>query len=93
MLMMTDTLTHRMVAAPNFDGDGMCKQAFRAWRQFTTVQTEMNQVHYFSGFTGMCVDHVPSPAANAKNKVQHVYTGPMDTELAESMCQCDPDVR
>ena len=47
---------------------------------------------YFSGFTGMCVDHVPSPAANAKNKVQHVYTGPMDTELAESMSQCDPDV-
>ena len=40
----------------------------------------------------MCVDHVPSPAANAKNKVQHVYTGPMDTELAESMSQCDPDV-
>ena len=40
----------------------------------------------------MCVDHVPSPAANARNKVQHMYTGPMDTELADSMCQCDPDV-
>ncbi len=40
----------------------------------------------------MCVDHVPSPAANAKNKVEHIYTGPMDTELSESMCACDPDV-
>ena len=48
--------------------------------------------HCVVGFTGMCVDHVPSPAANAKNKVEHIYTGPMDTELSESMCACDPDV-
>ncbi len=40
----------------------------------------------------MCVDHVPSPGDNARNKVEHIYTGPMDTELAESMCKCDPDV-
>lgn len=40
----------------------------------------------------MCVEHVPSPAANAHTKVEHVYTGSMETELAEAMVQCDADV-
>lgn len=40
----------------------------------------------------MCVTHIPSPAANARNKVETIYTGPHDTELAESMFECDPDV-
>ncbi|CAI9741869.1 kDa U5 small nuclear ribonucleoprotein component-like [Octopus vulgaris] len=43
----------------------------------------------FIGFTDMCVEHIPSPAANAHTKVEHMYTGPMDSELAESMVQCD----
>lgn len=40
----------------------------------------------------MCVTHVPSPQAHAPNKVQHVYTGPMDSPLAQDMVNCDPDV-
>jgi U5 small nuclear ribonucleoprotein component len=40
----------------------------------------------------MCVQHIPSPVDNAKLKVQHIYTGPLDTDLAEDMCNCDPDV-
>lgn len=45
----------------------------------------------FTGFVDMCVEHVPSPAANAHTKVEHVYTGSMETELAEAMVQCDAD--
>ncbi|XP_013419342.1 116 kDa U5 small nuclear ribonucleoprotein component-like isoform X2 [Lingula anatina] len=45
----------------------------------------------FSGFVDMCVQHVPSPGDHAKSKVEHTYTGPLDTELADSMTQCDPD--
>jgi translation elongation factor EF-G len=44
------------------------------------------------GFVDMCVQHIPSPADNARLKVQHIYTGPLDTDLAEDMCNCDPDV-
>ena len=40
----------------------------------------------------MCVNHIPSPEKNATNKIEHIYTGPTDTELAESMINCDPDV-
>ena len=40
----------------------------------------------------MCVQHIPSPVDNAKLKVQHIYTGPLDSDLAEDMCSCDPDV-
>ncbi|KAJ8311261.1 hypothetical protein KUTeg_011185 [Tegillarca granosa] len=46
----------------------------------------------FTGFVDMCVDHIKSPASNAQTKIDHVYTGPGDSELAEAMCQCDPDV-
>ena len=46
----------------------------------------------YLGFTSMCVQHIPSPLANAYKKVEHVYTGPLDTELAASMTECDPDV-
>lgn len=45
----------------------------------------------FSGFVDMCVEHVPSPALNAHTKIEHVYTGSMETELAEAMVQCDAD--
>ena len=40
----------------------------------------------------MCVQFIKSPLANAKAKVEHIYTGPLDTELAEAMFECDPDV-
>ena len=40
----------------------------------------------------MLVEHVSSPADNAQNKVEHTYTGPQDSELAESMLECHPDV-
>jgi len=45
----------------------------------------------FSGFVDMCVQHIPSPADNAQLKVQHIYTGPLDTDLADDMRNCDPD--
>ena len=40
----------------------------------------------------MCVQHIPSPLDNATTKVEHIYTGAQDTELAAAMQQCDPDV-
>lgn len=45
----------------------------------------------FNGFTSMCVNHIRSPVDNARRKVELIYTGPLDTELAESMFECDPD--
>lgn len=45
-----------------------------------------------SGFVDMCVNHIPSPAENAKNKIDTIYTGPQDTELAKDMLDCNPDV-
>jgi len=44
------------------------------------------------GLVDMCVTHVPSPQAHAPTKVQHVYTGPTDSVLAQDMAKCDPDV-
>lgn len=44
------------------------------------------------GLVDMCVAHVPSPQSHAPVKVQHVYTGPMDSPLAQDMVNCDPDV-
>lgn len=44
------------------------------------------------GLVDMCVAHVPSPQSHAPVKVQHVYTGPMDSPLAQDMINCDPDV-
>lgn len=40
----------------------------------------------------MCVSHIKSPLEHARKKVELIYTGPLDTELAESMFECDPDV-
>ncbi|KAK6166051.1 hypothetical protein SNE40_022834 [Patella caerulea] len=45
----------------------------------------------FTGFVDMCVEHVPSPLDNAKNKIEHLYTGPSDSELAEEMFNCDSE--
>mgnify|MGYP001795776323 CR=1 FL=1 len=46
-----------------------------------------------AGFVEMIVTMVKSPRDNAKSKVEHLYTGPQDTELAESMIECDQEVR
>lgn len=40
----------------------------------------------------MIVTMVKSPRDNAKSKVENLYTGPQDTELAESMIECDQEV-
>ncbi|OZJ04688.1 116 kDa U5 small nuclear ribonucleoprotein component [Bifiguratus adelaidae] len=50
--------------------------------------------HFFgppSGFVDMIVAHTPSPKEAAQKKVESTYTGPMDTEVAEAMMNCDPD--
>lgn len=45
----------------------------------------------FTGFVDVCVQHIPSPKAAAKTKIEHVYTGPLDTEVVDAMNDCDPD--
>lgn len=40
----------------------------------------------------MCVQHIPSPQEGARNKIEHTYTGGLDSELGEAMAECDPDV-
>ncbi|XP_041366443.1 116 kDa U5 small nuclear ribonucleoprotein component-like [Gigantopelta aegis] len=45
----------------------------------------------FTGFVDMCVENIPSPVKNAKTKIEHIYTGPADSELAEEMSLCDSD--
>lgn len=44
-----------------------------------------------TGFADMVVQHIPSPGENAIKKIEHTYTGPMDTEVAEAMRKCDSD--
>lgn len=43
----------------------------------------------FSGFVQMCVEHIQSPLDNARNKVDHVYTGPKYGTMYDSMVNCD----
>ncbi|KAA0705850.1 116 kDa U5 small nuclear ribonucleoprotein component [Triplophysa tibetana] len=45
----------------------------------------------FTGFVDMCVHHIPSPEGGAKAKIEHTYTGGLDSDLAETMTECDPD--
>ncbi|KAL2735742.1 116 kDa U5 small nuclear ribonucleoprotein component [Vespula squamosa] len=45
------------------------------------------------GLVDMCVMHVPSPQEYAPIKVQHVYTGPIDSPLAQDMVNCGPEER
>lgn len=42
-----------------------------------------------TGFTDMLVHHIPSAKEGASKKVDHTYTGPHDTVIAESMKECD----
>uniref|UniRef100_A0AAX7SRD4 116 kDa U5 small nuclear ribonucleoprotein component n=1 Tax=Astatotilapia calliptera TaxID=8154 RepID=A0AAX7SRD4_ASTCA len=45
----------------------------------------------FTGFVDMCVQHIPSPQEGARNKIEHTYTGGLDSDLGEVMAECDPD--
>ncbi|XP_065666012.1 116 kDa U5 small nuclear ribonucleoprotein component isoform X5 [Hydra vulgaris] len=45
----------------------------------------------FTGFVDMCVKHIPSPLVSAFNKIKYLYTGPFDSEIAESMIDCDSE--
>lgn len=40
----------------------------------------------------MCVHHIPSPQEGARNKIEHTYTGGLDSDLGEAMTECDPEV-
>ncbi|KAG0012060.1 U5 small nuclear ribonucleoprotein component, partial [Podila clonocystis] len=44
-----------------------------------------------TGFVDMVSQHIKSPTDNAVQKVEHIYTGPMDTVTAEAMKACDPE--
>ncbi|GAB1296913.1 116 kDa U5 small nuclear ribonucleoprotein component [Apodemus speciosus] len=44
-----------------------------------------------SSFVDMCVQHIPSPKVGAKPKIEHTYTGGVDSDLGEAMSDCDPD--
>jgi len=40
----------------------------------------------------MCVQHIPSPIDNARTKVENIYTGPLNSDLAQDMFDCNPNV-
>jgi len=40
----------------------------------------------------MIAEHVPSPSENARTKLSHAYTGPLDSDIADDMLSCDPEV-
>ena len=61
-------------------------------RETSKVTNGMSYIILHSGFTSMCVQHILSPLKNARQKVEHIYTGPLDTDLSEAMLECDPDV-
>ncbi|WVQ65874.1 uncharacterized protein L199_004052 [Kwoniella botswanensis] len=42
-----------------------------------------------TGLVDMITEHVPSPIANAETKVRHTYTGPLTSDLTDSMVKCD----
>ena len=44
------------------------------------------------GFVDMCVKHIPSPVVAARSKVEHIYTGPIESSLGQDMVNCDPEV-
>lgn len=46
----------------------------------------------FTGLVDMCVQHIPSPQGGARAKIEHSYTGGLDSDLGEAMTECDPDV-
>lgn len=44
-----------------------------------------------SGFVEMVTKFAPDPKTNAQKKVEHIYTGPMDSPIAQAMINCDPE--
>lgn len=40
----------------------------------------------------MCVQHIPSPQGGARAKIEHTYTGGLDSDLGDAMAECDPEV-
>jgi U5 small nuclear ribonucleoprotein component len=44
-----------------------------------------------TGFVDMVVQHIPNPIEGAKTKIETTYTGSLDTSLAKSMMECNPD--
>lgn len=42
-----------------------------------------------NGFVDMVVQHIPSPLEGAKRTLERYYTGPLDSETAKAMQQCD----
>ncbi|KAG0366660.1 P-loop containing nucleoside triphosphate hydrolase protein [Gamsiella multidivaricata] len=44
-----------------------------------------------TGFVDMVSQHIRSPTESATQKVEHVYTGPMDDDIAAAMKACDPN--
>ncbi|CAK9290154.1 unnamed protein product [Gordionus sp. m RMFG-2023] len=45
----------------------------------------------FTGFVDMCVNHIPSPLENARRKIEHIYTGPIDSDIGDALVACDPE--
>lgn len=48
---------------------------------------------FLAGFVDLCVQHIPSPQGGARTKIEHTYAGGLDSDLAEAMTECDPEVR
>ncbi|QSL64146.1 hypothetical protein MERGE_000301 [Pneumocystis wakefieldiae] len=42
-----------------------------------------------TGFVDMVIKNIPSPIEGSLAKIQHTYTGPLDSEIAQSMLKCD----
>lgn len=41
----------------------------------------------------MIIQHIPSPIANARNKIEHLYTGSLQEDIVADMNNCNSDVR
>lgn len=39
----------------------------------------------------MVVEHIPSPIDNAKNKIEHLYTGSLQEDIVNEMVNCNPN--
>lgn len=42
-----------------------------------------------TGFVDMITHHHSSPLVGAQTKVEHSFSGPMNSEMAEAACKCD----